>query len=141
MADVGKTQHHVSHNQNLVQKWSTLGVPSISILSRDRNLFRQASKTQGKQIRFLKRTMLEKKTNPLETRILWVGSPHGASKWGFCQTVQWQGDQEYFLNLLLLQKKKEGILGCCCPPPPRKKFFFFLTFWGVNGKHLYFNQN
>ena len=37
-----------------------LGVPSISILSRDPNLFRKPSKTQGKQIQFLKRTMVEK---------------------------------------------------------------------------------
>ena len=37
-----------------------LGVPSISIIARDPDLFRKPSKTQGKRIRFLKRTMIEK---------------------------------------------------------------------------------
>ena len=47
-------------------------VPSISILSRDTNLFRKASKTQGKRIRFLKRTMVEK--NALENpELVWTG--------------------------------------------------------------------
>ena len=43
--------------------FKTLGDTSISILSRDPNLFRKASKTQGKQIRFLERTIVGKNGN------------------------------------------------------------------------------
>ena len=52
-----------------LEKRETLGVPSISILSRDPNRFRKPSQTRAKQIRFLKRTMVEKngESPPRET--------------------------------------------------------------------------
>ena len=49
----------------------TLRVPSMSILSRDPNVFRKPSTTQRKQNRFLKRTMVEKNgwNQPLDIRV------------------------------------------------------------------------